>query len=398
MKRLIIFIVCLLIGTSSVYSVTVRPSIDLELDPNLGSDLQEYSQASQILVVPLVQPQGIRLSPEDWLKGIHYYTTVRLGYPDVPFHYVIFPNGQVYRANKTGDEAKVNIEEVGNDAILVAYLADPNSTDFDEQAKSNIGELLLDIANRNHIEAKNIKLKNLIFSINLEKKTSKLEARDVVGSWAESFKSFRKKVETNYKPAPKKYNIEITGVKTPEESVKPGQTIIVEISVKNKGDNSIYGDGDSALLISKSDGKLSKFFLNGAWASQSQVSVLTENDVIRPGEEKTYQVKFNVPLYFGEQKESFNLQTVAGDRIADSEFEISLNVDKLDETVVEILSTGTGYLNVRSGDSGSAEIITKVSPGERYIMKKTGQYGYVQIDLGEGELGWVSQKYVKKIN
>lgn len=398
MKKIIFILLCLLVGTTVTQAVNIQPRTALGFDPNLGDESQEYGKADQVLLVPLIQPGSLRLSPEDWVKGIHYYTTVRLGFPDIPFHYVVFPNGQVYQTSKVGDEASVKVEGVGEDTILVVYLADSHSVDFDEQAKSEIEELLLDIANRNHIKAENIQIGNLLFAIDLQQKTSRIEKRDIVSGWNESFKIFKKSVEANYNPQKKDYKLEVATVKVPEAAVKPGQTVIIELTVKNTGEYSIYGNDDSSLLISKADGRLSKFFLNGAWASQSQVELLQEPDVIRPGEQQTFQVKFNVPLYFGKQTESFVLKNSLGETMQGTEFDISLTVDKLNETVVEILSTETGYLNVRSGDSGSAEVISRVSPGERYIMKRSGQYGYVQIDLGEGEFGWVSQNHVRKIN
>jgi hypothetical protein len=58
-----------------------------------------------------------------------------------------------------------------------------------------------------------------------------------------------------------------------------------------------------------------------------------------------------------------------------------------------ITETGTGYLNVRADSSLEANIIGKVYPGEmyEYILKQDGWY---QIELSDGEAGWVFGDYV----
>jgi hypothetical protein len=66
---------------------------------------------------------------------------------------------------------------------------------------------------------------------------------------------------------------------------------------------------------------------------------------------------------------------------------------------VEILSTPTGFLRVRSSASTSADEVGQVGPGERYILLATDdKTGWYQIDLGNGKKGWVSNQYAKKID
>jgi hypothetical protein len=58
-----------------------------------------------------------------------------------------------------------------------------------------------------------------------------------------------------------------------------------------------------------------------------------------------------------------------------------------------ITETGTGYLNVRADSLLEADIIGKVYPGEtyEYILRQNGWY---QIELSDGEAGWVFGDYV----
>lgn len=67
-------------------------------------------------------------------------------------------------------------------------------------------------------------------------------------------------------------------------------------------------------------------------------------------------------------------------------------------TVVEILSTPTGYLNVRATPSATGEFLFKAKPGEKYRYLDTDPVtGWFKIEYEEGKGGWISNKYGQKI-
>jgi len=63
---------------------------------------------------------------------------------------------------------------------------------------------------------------------------------------------------------------------------------------------------------------------------------------------------------------------------------------------VEILSTPTGFLRVRSEASLNSSQIALVYPTEQYDFV-ADEVGWIQIKLKDGKLGWVSATYAKKI-
>lgn len=75
------------------------------------------------------------------------------------------------------------------------------------------------------------------------------------------------------------------------------------------------------------------------------------------------------------------------------------------KTYVEILSTPTGFLRVRSGPGATGSEIAQVKPGSQYLFLDedvaTGwikiQYEAPKAGLPNGIEGWVSGQYVKKI-
>lgn len=64
---------------------------------------------------------------------------------------------------------------------------------------------------------------------------------------------------------------------------------------------------------------------------------------------------------------------------------------------LEIITTGTGYFNVRDQPSLTGEIVNKAKPGEiyYYINKEEDWY---EIILADGETGWVIDRYVETID
>ena len=67
-------------------------------------------------------------------------------------------------------------------------------------------------------------------------------------------------------------------------------------------------------------------------------------------------------------------------------------------TEVEILSTPTGFLRVRSEPSTLGEEIGRVEPGQRYLyLEEDEETGWFKIEYEEGKEGWVSNQYAKKV-
>lgn len=63
---------------------------------------------------------------------------------------------------------------------------------------------------------------------------------------------------------------------------------------------------------------------------------------------------------------------------------------------VEILTTPTGWLRVRSEPSSSADNeITKINPGETYKFIEPNDTGWYKIELTDGQQGWISGQYAK---
>ncbi len=67
------------------------------------------------------------------------------------------------------------------------------------------------------------------------------------------------------------------------------------------------------------------------------------------------------------------------------------------EKKLEILKTGTGFLNVRDAGNIKGKIVGKVLPGEEYVYRDE-QNGWYQIVLADENVGWVIGEYIKLSN
>jgi hypothetical protein len=87
---------------------------------------------------------------------------------------------------------------------------------------------------------------------------------------------------------------------------------------------------------------------------------------------------------------------VSEQEVASPEAEVATEEVKVQ---IEILSTPTGFLRVRSEASTLADEVGQVNPGEKYnlisIDEKTGWY---EIEFEAGKSGWISSQYAKKIS
>ncbi len=121
---------------------------------------------------------------------------------------------------------------------------------------------------------------------------------------------------------------------------------------------------------------------------------------ITPGD---HQVVIASPGYF---ERSFTLRAVKGYKLTavvklapsgEVQGEETKEPEEVKIEEIEILSTPTGFLRVRSGPSTSNEEVAQVTPGKLYPLLETDEEsGWFKIEYEEGKEGWVSDQYAKK--
>lgn len=99
--------------------------------------------------------------------------------------------------------------------------------------------------------------------------------------------------------------------------------------------------------------------------------------------------------YLGDKKaESLTAEAKAA--IEDIKKRLKVAGPTANKNQVQILTTPTGTLNVRSGPNLNNNIITKVKPGEKYQLLDE-QTDWYKIKLPTGSSGWISSQYAKRL-
>lgn len=373
---------------SPLSAFEIQTHENLNLDTSIARSDLSYSVPGEIVIVPI--EFDVNLPQSAKFRGLYYYLVQKLGFSDIPFHYVMSEDGQVFEGNAGGDERKVQVQGIEGTIILVGYLAGSLTDDFDPRSQNSFSELLLDIANRNTISPDKIKISNLKFVRDTENRSVLMQSEAASAEWNASLQKLVAKFSANYAPQPKVYSAQAQIVGIAQEEVDPGSEVTVSIKVKNVGKNGMYGASNSSIALSRQDGSASQFFINNQWLSRSEVGIMVEHQNLLPDQEDIYEFKIKAPIAFGEITELFSLKTVGGTAIQSESMSLTLKMKRGDKRIVQIKNTELGYLKVRSEPSTVGAEIGRVSPGEKFFVVEDAGNGYLKIDLGDGSTGWVA--------
>lgn len=400
-KILVIMLIVSAVFTQTAQPVSAQLSLaQLHIDSSITLQDSAYSVPTQIVIVPIFPPSAdFNVRSREWFRGLYYYSIAnarRPGFTDIPFHYVVTKEGDVFSGNSGGEERKISVTGIGDSAVVIAYLAGKSDNSIDPRASEALGDLILDVANKNSIQLDKVSITAVKYERNDEQKTISITKQNLYGLWNTSLKALTNSIKKQYKPVAKSYSVDIKKLELPTKEVKPGQTIIGKITVVNTSKYGFYPDTISELVGTKTQGATSIFYTPEFWVSTSQFSLLAQDRLLLPTKQVTYEFRLTVPLYFGQQVEKFELRTTGGQVVKNSGFKVNMNVGRpAGITVLEIAATQTGWLRVRASASGAAAEIGRVSTGERYIRIADSGNGWYKIKLTTGEVGWISRQYVK---
>jgi uncharacterized protein YgiM (DUF1202 family) len=361
-------------------------------DDEILSFEADYSLPRNIKII-LLEKQNERSDSLLDVRELYYYFASRSGYGDLPFHYLVAQDGKVYEGNASGVESITTITDDSN-TVYIAYLVD-GSDGLTITTYDSVKEILLQVMNKYAIPSENVTVSDLSYSFGERVKLINVEAKKASSKWQEDLKLLREDLNKSYSPRDLKYSLEVTEVTLPEEELDPGSEATIKLKIKNTGELNIYAEGASNIFISTKDDERSSFYLADTWDSFSRISLLESSQRLLAGEESEFSFKAYVPIYPPEKSGDFVLRSSSGEVIKNTGFKVTLKIKNPDEKIIEILDTPTGYLNVRN-TPGYGDVVTKVSPGERFLVKAE-ENGYYKIDVN-GKEGWVIRTYVKEIN
>ncbi|MFS8131486.1 MAG: SH3 domain-containing protein [Candidatus Dojkabacteria bacterium] len=403
MKKIFVLFTTLILVTSlfgnKVSALTIVSRADLGIQGNITKEDLAYSLPQETVIAPIfLGVESPKISQKEWVESLYYYTIEKLGFTDLPFHYIVTSTGEVYQGNLGGDERKVKVDGIGANVILIAYLASSKQNSFDPKADNAIKGLLQTISNKNSIKAENIVTTGIKFIKDTTNKTVSISSEEIFGNWASKLEDYKAYVAANYVPEAKSYTVDVSNIALSTPDAMPGEEVTGTVTIKNTGSNGLYGGTDNEIVASKSDGGPSQFFINNVWLSRSQFSLMTENQNILPTQETTLTFKIKAPLAKGSISETFVLKTLGGGGItASTQIGLTLNLKPSDQRIIQIQNTELGYLKVRGEPSTLGPEIGEAASGQRYFVLEDAGNGYLKIDLGNGTIGWVAGWLVDNI-
>jgi hypothetical protein len=390
------FIWAFALGIEKVSAVNVVPSNIYNIDQDFINQQDNFNQPDSIYVVPLLLEADTIIQDSEWYEGTFYYVASRLNQGDFLSHYFVSKDGQVLQGNHKGDEQRFNISGTTEKPIIITYFSQKDQTDFPTEVRSTLKALILDLANLNGIKLEKVSLKSVEFILKTNEPVFQ-QFTTQNGKMELTLKEIIKEIQPSYKPIVKNYQLSVEKIDLPAGEVSYGDDVEIGITVRNNSSMVLYQGTDYEPIISKIQNESSKFYVNGVWLSLTQSSFMTPGSMIKPGESKKFSIKLRVPLYFGEQKETFQLINSIGKVYLGTSFDITINIRRTGLDVVEITQTETGQLNVREGPWYSSPVISRVTPGQRFIVLERTNTGYVKLDIGSGKSGWVVVKYTKTV-
>ncbi len=393
-KILISFIflqVILILGSGFVSADDIQSLSTLNIDTSITvKDTTGFGDPTQIIVTPVFINNGTEVNTDKWVRGIYYYTIDKLGFQNIPFHYLITEDGGVFKGNSSGDEKKINIEGIGDNAVVVGYLSTDEAGAIAPASEQPLSNLLLNIANQDSINPENISASGINFIKDSSSNTITIQKAKVGSEWSIGINKIVNNIKNKYSPITKKYSVEITQVTLPTNEITPGDEATVSIKIKNTGKNGFYSGANSEILLTKDNGISSNFYINNTWLSQTQTGIMSDGISLLPGEEKGFDFKVKAPLATGDYSENFILKTAGGTTIkSNKNIELKIKLKKTNKQIIEI-KTSYDYVNVRSKPYDSAPVLRKVTAGERYFLLDLNEDTlWAKIDLGGGVEGYL---------
>lgn len=380
----------------SMFFLLVNPSIvsgyssvdlsTIALDTSIRNTDENFILPGNVAITPIFIDET---DYDESYKGLFYYTIDKLGFTDIPFHYIVSGDGKVYKGNVGGDERNLTFSNASGNFVLIGYMTNKNISNFEAKGLAATKELVSEVVNNNSINIDNVVIRDLSFQKNIAENTVTLKIDALAGNWNNDLESIKSHARSNIKPSNKTYSVEVVEALLNSESATIGDEVTGSIKIKNSGSNTIYEASNAEIIATKENGNTSLFYTNG-WLSQTQFSLMDGVEKILPGEEATLTFSVKAPLASGEIVETFVVNNLFGSRVSSNTFSLRLNVDKGGKRIIQINDTELGYLRVRSEASTAATEVGRASSGERFIIDEDAGNGLYRITLTNGTTGWVA--------
>lgn len=375
---------------SDVHALDIVDRGRSNLDEGLADDQGfRYAYPEKIYVHEIKTPYAYTPSDDqEWLGELYYHFITRLGFIDMPYNYIVGGDGQVYQGRRGYEIDPSNnigiipdtIQDEGG-VVLIGVLGDASSG----QSSEGVTEIIQSVISRFNIPPANINMVDLEI-VREDGATPLLTAVQVESQLGLKGLDYTQAEQVSLEA-------QVDSVEYTRET-RIGSTVQVSVEVSNTGEYPWLFAGEDLYLVT-SDGQDSDIAVNGEWASFDTVFTLADSTVL-PGDSLEFEFNVQIPLRPGRYVETFNIRGLGSPVLKGSQFQVEMLGVKGDLKIVEIIETGTGYLNVREQPFFSSAQKAQIDVGEVYITTDR-ENGWYLIEYEPGISGWVSSQYVREL-
>ncbi len=385
LKNVLTIIFSTILLTLFTQNVSAVEDLYENFDNSLVAGLEyQYSEPTQILFTQIEgQYDSINLSTQEFINTIYYYSITKLKLGNIPLHYAIDENGEVFKTQNY-DGIKLTDQQY----IVIGYLS--NNPQVSNKAKESFLDLSNDLSYAYGIKQFDVRKYGINQDVNGISTLSLIEPNSL---FTTSVEETLQDWETSSRDHGE-YSVEIVEVQS-ADSVEIGSRLEVKVNIKNTGEEILFSD-TNPVYISVKDSKESPYAVNGDWDSFSKPVSIASDRFVLPGETIELTFQLDPKVIPGDNSETFEILKYEKEPFVNSEFKVSFKVEKGDNIIIKIYSPEYGFVNIRKCTGYNCEKIEVANDGEVYIVKKQEDLWY-EIQIEEGLTGWVYAKYVREL-
>lgn len=381
--------ILLLLFCSSTYAMEITTRENLKLDNALSEEQSLFTQPQKIYITQVKSlNKELKNDTPAWIRSIYYYSITRLKLNDIPYNYLVDSSGNVFEGTRGGPGANPGLQ--GGENVVLIGILDSSST-LTPRAQSSIIELIETLSYKYGIKDGSWDFVDLQITMN-EGERSYLTYTPSTSSISQTIKqaisSVRWSTEEHLE-----YKASIVGVEYPKE-IEVGKQLPVKVTIKNENDFTWFSDA-KYIYISTADSSESPYSINSVWESFSRPTYIKEK-YVKAGESVELQFNMLGKSKPGEYKQEYIFTKDSASGFKDSNFEVTFNIIAGENKLVEVVSPQYGFVNIRECRWYSCEKIEVANEGDVFIMNKKEE-GWYEIYFNEGNLGWVSQTYIREL-
>ena len=368
----------------------------LKFDYTLRGNLtyEHPKPVEKIVVVPITtQDQLLQENFKQWIDLLYYFSITRYKLPDIPFNYIIDPNGTLYdftTIGLSGAKDYYYIETKNGEAVIAIGVLITNNK-LSQVSGTALSNLISQLSYQWGVKkdfcypaSMSYETTKTLSKLQFTKKTQSDLDKEILHYIDQATFSNTRHID---------YNLKILDVTYPEQ-LKGGTVGKVSFKIQNLSEYPFFINKEYLYVSSASKGH-SVFAVNGVWDSFTKPTHL-EKTLIKSGGVLPVEFQIRAPFIPGDYSEVFYLVWENGEKIDGTEFTVKIKIEKSEEKLVKIKKTETGYLNVRDCPRVTCKKVGEVASGSILKLLKQKDNWY-QIQYQEEKSGWVYGKYVSKL-